>query len=93
MERIGTLFGDKRQLPKKTRRTERGDIYDVLLSMLNIDRRGKYKPLTHGRLGFLLQGIPTRDLYALVSKMRDGERRGVAPGMVFWTEIRPKDQN
>lgn len=92
MEKLANLFGKRIAPPKKARRTERGDAFDVILSMVNPDRIAKkYPPLTHKRLGFLLTGIPTRDLYALVSKMRDAERRGVAAGAVFWMEVRPKE--
>lgn len=90
MERITNLLGERRQLPKPRRHTERGDLFDTLLSHLNPPRVKKgLPPLTYQRLGYLLAGIKTGDLYALLSKMQDGVRRGVAPGAIFWSEVRP----
>lgn len=92
MERIGNLFGERRQIPRRRRRTERGDIYDTILFRLNPERTRKgYKLLTHASLGYLLTGVPTKDLYALISKCDDAERRGYPWGAIFWREIRPND--
>jgi hypothetical protein len=94
MDRITTLLGDRRPIPKKTLRSERGELYDTILSRLNPARAlKKLKPLTHGRLGYLLAGIPTKDLYSLISKCDDAERRGFPWGAIFWKEIRPQQQN
>ena len=91
MERIGNLFGQRAALPKPTRKTERGDLYDRILSRLNPSRvRSGYKPLTYGRLGYLLTGIPTKDLYALISRCDDAERRGFPWSAIFWKEVRPQ---
>jgi hypothetical protein len=49
-------------------------------------------PITYGRLAYLLTGIPTKDLYALISKCDDAERRGYAWGAIFFKEIRPNQQ-
>jgi hypothetical protein len=93
MEKIATLFGKYQKPPQAKRHTERGDLFDTILSRLNPDRAKKKLPtLTHGRLGYLLTGIKTTDLYALLSKMNDGEHRGIAPGVIFWTEIKPQKQ-
>jgi hypothetical protein len=90
MEKFSDLVS-QRQPPKPTRQTERGDLYDTMLSRLNPSRvRGGYKPLTHGRLAYLLTGIPTKDLYALISKCSDAERRGFPWSAIFWKEIRPQ---
>jgi hypothetical protein len=89
MERIGKLFEN---LPKpiKAAASERGEIFDTILSRINPNRvRQGYKPLTHGRLAYLLTGIPTKDLYALVSKCDDAERRGFPWGAIFFKEITP----
>jgi len=89
MERISDLFGKRASLPKKTHHSERGDLYDTLLSRLNPSRiKGGYRPLTHGRLAYLLTGIPTKDLYALLSNCDDAERRGFPWSAIFWKEIR-----
>lgn len=91
MERLSTLFGERRAPERKRRRTERGDVFDQLLLMLNPARkRDGFHPLTHPRLGYLLTRVPTKDLYALVSKMRDAERRGGQASAIFWSEIRPR---
>jgi hypothetical protein len=85
MEQIGTLFG-KRERPQKARqRTERGDIFDTILSRLNPPRARKgLPPVSYKRLGFMLTKIPTADLYALVSKCNDAERRGCPWSAIFW---------
>lgn len=69
MESIKNLFS-KRQTPvKKGRATERGDLLETFLARLNPSRAAAgYRPLTFGRLAYKLQGIPTTDLYALLSK-------------------------
>jgi hypothetical protein len=93
MEKLANLFGKRAALPKPKRSTERGDLYDTILTRLNPARvRDGYRPLTYGRLGYLLEGVKTGDLYALLSKMNDAERRGVAPGAIFWSEIRPNEK-
>ncbi len=90
MERISNLFGARTPLPKKTRTTERGELLETFLSRLNPGRKAKgYPLLTAGRLAFLLTGIPTKDLYALLSKMNDAERRNVPASAVFWLEVKP----
>ena len=90
IEAIGNLIQRKR--PTK-RSSERGDLYDQILSRLNPGRVKKgLKPMTHGRLGYLLTGIPTKDLYALISRCDDAERRGFPWGAIFWKEIRPQKQ-
>ena len=45
-------------------------------------------PLTHARLAYILTAIPTKDLYALKSKLSDAERRGYNPGIIFWKEVK-----
>ncbi len=91
MERIGKIIATVRHV-KPTRHTERGEIYDTILSHLNPSRiKDGYRPFTHARLGHLLTGIPTKDLYALLSKCDDAEHRGFPWGAIFWKEIRPND--
>lgn len=94
MEHAGYLFKLPPLQPKK-HATERGDLLDYFLGVLNPDRKKKgYAPLTHGFISHKLVGIPTVDLYALKSKMEDAARRAarnhrsVPPGAVFWSEIR-----
>ena len=93
MQPISTLFGEKRFSAGGGKQTERGDIMDALLGRLNPPRIKKgYQPISHKRLAFLLTAIPTKDLYALVSKCDDAERRGVPWSAAFWTEIRPVER-
>ena len=93
MERLSNLFGLRATPPKRRRQTERSDLYDRILSRLNPSRvKGGYKPLTYGRLAYMLTDIPTKDLYALISKCDDAEHRGYPWGAIFWKEIRPNDQ-
>jgi hypothetical protein len=40
------------------------------------------------RRGYLLAGIPTKDLYSLISKCDDAQRRGFPWSAIFWKEIR-----
>jgi hypothetical protein len=90
MERISTLFGNFTRPTRPNRRTERGDLLDEFLSRLNPSRTAAgYRPISYGRLAYLLTAIKTADLYALRSKMIDGERRGVPASAIFWLEIRP----
>jgi len=70
MERLGTLFGNRASLPKKTRRTERGDLLDGFLARLNPSRaKAGYPPITRGRLNYLLAGIPTADLLRIAQQV------------------------
>jgi hypothetical protein len=85
-----TLFGKYQKPAKKSRPTERGDLLDTFLSRLNPPRVAKgLRPLTYGRLAYLLTAIPTTDLYALLSKCNDAERRGFPWSAIFWKEIKP----
>lgn len=94
MEQIKTLFGQRRAPEKKRHSTERGDLFDAILTRLNPARvREGYKPLTHARLGYLLTSIPTKDLYALISRCNDAEQRGYPWSAIFWKEIRPNKSN
>jgi hypothetical protein len=84
-----SLFGKYQQQLKPSRESERGEMYDYFLSALNPPRlKDGYPPLTHARLGYLLVGVPTKDLYALRSKMESAMNRKHNPGPVFWKEIR-----
>jgi hypothetical protein len=94
MKAIATLFGNRAKLSKPRRSSERGDLYDAILSRLNPPRaKQKLPPITYGRLAYLLTGIPTKDLYALVSRCDDAERRGYPWGAIFYKEIRPNEKH
>ena len=82
------LFGKYQKLPEKTHTSERGELLETFLSRLNPGRKAKgYQPLTIKRLAYKLTGIPTKDLYALLSKCNDAERRGYAWGAIFFKEL------
>ena len=94
MEKIGTLFGKSHGRPKGLRHTERGDIFDTILSHLNPPRTKKgLPPISYKRLGYLLTAIPTKDLYALLSRCDDAQRRGFPWSAIFWKEIKPQTDN
>jgi len=89
MQKISTLFGNRATPAKRTRTTERGEILDIILGRLNPARKSaEYKPLTHGQLAYILEGIPTKDLYYLISVCNDAERRGFPWSAIFWKEIK-----
>ena len=90
MKPIAILFEDRANAQKPRRTTERGDIFDTILSQLNPSRAKKnLPPVSYQRLGHLLAGIPTKDLYALISRCDDAERRGFPWSAIFWKEIKP----
>ncbi len=63
------------------------------MQKLNVSRtRDGLGPLTMGRMGRVLQGIPTKDLYFLKSICDDAQKRnGIdAFSKRFWWEINPK---
>lgn len=73
------------------KRTERGDLTDNFYSILiNHWDSQKYGKLTTGFIRFKLAKIPTKDLYALVSKMDDATKRGYNPAMAFWGSIKAR---
>jgi hypothetical protein len=93
MRQLGTLFGSRQKAPRSRRPTERGDIFDTILSRLNPSRaKAKLPPISYGRLAYLLTGIPTKDLYALISNCDDAERRGYPWGAIFFKEIKPQPE-
>jgi len=79
MEPIKTLFGEtvKRiETPpaKKQAGSERGDLMQYFMDRLNPYRRQDgFPPLTYPRMGKILQGLTTRDLYYLKSRCDDAK--------------------
>lgn len=57
------------------RQTERGELLLEFQKHLNINRTGKYKPLSIARVGMLVAHIPTEDLYYFMSICRDAGNR------------------
>jgi hypothetical protein len=94
MDHVSTLFGNRQQAAKPRHHTERGDIFDTILSHLNPPRAKKgMPPISYERLGYLLTAIPTKDLYSLISKCHDAQRRGFPWSAIFWKEITPQHQD
>jgi hypothetical protein len=71
--------------------TERGEIMDKILARLNPARAKKgYPAYTYARLGRLLKGRRTKDLYALLSQADDAEHRGNCSwGAAFHQLLKP----
>ena len=69
---------------KPSRKTERGELMRFFQRHLNYSRAADGLPkLTMGRLGKILEGIPTDDLYYLKSRSKNFSKK-------FWWEIDPK---
>ena len=67
------------------RRTERGELMRFFLDKLNTGRSvDGLPPLTMGRMGHILQGIPTKDLYYLQSVCNDAKNFSKK----FWWELK-----
>lgn len=86
MNSMKSLFGDRaKPVPKKRRVTERGELMDFFLSVLNPNRaKDGFKPLSHSRLGHMLTEIPTRDLYYIKSQVIDYQRRNGTASACKW---------
>ena len=85
MERIGDHLKRERG---KERATERGEMLKYFMSKLNVGRvRDGYPALTIGRMGRVLQGIPTKDLYYLRRVCDDSKDFSKK----FWWEIKPEN--
>lgn len=71
----------------RKRQTERGELMRFFTRHLNLSRVPEgYQPITMGRMGAILEGIPTADLYYLQSvctKAKNFSKK-------FWWEIDPK---
>lgn len=88
MKSIQDILKDsKKKVDKKNRKTERGELMRFFQRHLNYARKQDGLPsITMGRLGFILEQIPTKDLYYLQSVCSK------APNFSkkFWWEIDPK---
>ncbi len=85
MKHIGDLVG--KIGTEKTRKTERGELMRYFRTRLNASRAKDRLPLiTMSRLGLILQGIPTQDLYYLKSVCDQAKHWSKK----FWWEIDPK---
>lgn len=89
MKRIGDLLTKAEEnldAGKKSRKTERGELMRFFVRHLNHSRaHDGLKPLTMARMGKILEGIPTADLYYLksvCSKAKNFSKK-------FWWEVDP----
>lgn len=75
------------QQPSGTRKTERGEMMRFFTRHLNLSRaKDGLAPLTMSRMGKILEGIPTKDLYYLQSVCK----RAKNFSKKFWWEVDPK---
>jgi hypothetical protein len=64
MEKITNLFGERKPLPKKTRRSERSDLIEYFYLNANADRDGEqYKKLPINFYAYKLALLNVADLY------------------------------
>ncbi|MCI0597656.1 hypothetical protein L0Y34_01100 [Candidatus Parcubacteria bacterium] len=85
MKHIGDVV---RKLEKtKERKTERGELMRYFRTYLNAARAKDGLPLiSMSRMGYILEGIPTKDLYYLKSVCDKAQHFSKK----FWWEIDPK---
>lgn len=87
MKQIGDLLSGRPEPDKKSRKSERGELLRFFQRHLNHARAHDGIPtLTMGRLGKILEGIPTDDLYYLKSVCSTAKNFSKK----FWWEVDPK---
>ncbi len=70
--------------------TERGELLRYFCAELNVSRVQDGLPkITIARMGYMLQGIPTKDLYYLQSVCKDAKNFSKK----FWWEVKGKLKN
>ncbi len=85
MKHIGS---DLKKTLKKSNETERGEIMQYFCRALNSTRiPDGLPPISMGRMGKLLQQIPTKDLYYLKKVCDDAQNFSKK----FWWEIKPEN--
>lgn len=71
----------------RTRATERGELMEYFCQRLNVERiRDGLPKITMGRMGKILEQIPTKDLYYLQRVCADAKHFSKR----FWYELDPK---
>jgi hypothetical protein len=86
MKHIKDLIG-KPPAKSAVRKTERGELMRYFTSHLNASRaRDGHALITMARMGKILQGIPTKDLYYLKSVCDSAKNFSKK----FWWEVDPK---
>lgn len=77
--------------PKAEKITERGEMMKYFIEKINPGRsKGGFQPISMARMGRVLQGIPTKDLYYLRTICDDSEKRGFSFSKKFWWELNTK---
>ncbi len=85
MRKIGEVIKEVKK--ESSRATERGELLRFFQRHLNYGRKKDgFPPLSMARLGFILEGIPTKDLYYLKSVCSQAKHFGKR----FWYEVDPK---
>lgn len=85
MKHIGAQLKKSLSIAKET---ERGEMMRYFCQRLNVTRvRDGLPPVSMGRMGKLLQAIPTKDLYYLRRVCEDATNFSKK----FWWEINPKN--
>lgn len=72
-----------------TKQTERGELMREFIENVNAERDKIFKPITYGRMGKLLEGIPTNDLYTFLSMCKDRKQRNGSFSKFFWWALKP----
>lgn len=87
MEHIGAHIRTRRRITAKQRATERGELMEYFCEQLNLSRiHDGFRPISMARMGRILEGIPTKDLYYLKSVCVQADDFSKK----FWWEIDPK---
>lgn len=89
MKSIGELKDEysKKVTPAKNRKTERGELMKFFTRHLNYSRKQEgYGEISMGRMGYILEKIPTQDLYYLQSVCAKAKHFSKK----FWWEVDPK---
>ena len=87
MKHIGTHLKQKVDTDRKT---ERGELMKYFMDQLNASRvKDGVPPLSMGRMGKLLEKIPTKDLYYLKRVCEDANNFSKK----FWYELNPEKYN
>ena len=81
------ISSDIKRVFSKSKETERGELMQYFCTRVNAQRvRDGYPKVTMGRMGKLLEMIPTKDLYYLKSVCDQSKNFSKK----FWWEIDPK---
>lgn len=75
----------------KSKETERGELMVYFCKKLNVGRKEKgLKDISMGRMGRMLEGIPTADLYYIKSCCDDWENECKPWASLFYTMFKNK---